>query len=137
MVGPAQVHAQQHVGPVLGFGTAGPRLDIQVGIVLIHLATEHAAELKALEALLQLRELGGHVGDGAFVTLLDRHLQQFGGIVQAGTQVVQRTDDVRQGCALAAQILGPLGLVPDAGVFQLALYLGQSITFVIVVKDTP
>src|SRR5690606_34242339 len=29
-VGPAQVHAQQDVGPVLGFGAAGAGLDVQV-----------------------------------------------------------------------------------------------------------
>src|SRR5690606_9219875 len=33
LVGPAQVHAQQDIGPVLGLGAAGTGLDIQVAVV--------------------------------------------------------------------------------------------------------
>jgi hypothetical protein len=36
-----------------------------------------------------------------------------------------------------SQALGPLGIIPDIGVFQLAVDLDQSILFIIVVKDTP
>ena len=43
-VSPTQVHAQQDVGPVLGFGTAGTGLDVQVGVVRVHFVAEHAAE---------------------------------------------------------------------------------------------
>jgi hypothetical protein len=39
--------------------------------------------------------------------------------------------------ALAAEVLGALGVVPDVRVFQLAVDLGQAISFLIVVKDTP
>ena len=38
---------------------------------------------------------------------------------------------------LLAQPLGPLGIVPDCGLFQLTLNLSQSFTTLIVVKDTP
>ena len=51
--------------------------------------------------------------------------------------VVERFDDLRQLRALLTQILGALRIIPDAGVFQFALYFSQAITFVIVVKDTP
>ena len=38
VLGPAQVHAQQDIGPVLGFSTTGAGLDIEIGAVGIHLA---------------------------------------------------------------------------------------------------
>src|SRR5690606_30751839 len=50
-LGPAQVHAQQHLGPVLGLGAAGARLDVDEGVAAVHLAGEHALELQLLQAL--------------------------------------------------------------------------------------
>jgi hypothetical protein len=65
------------------------------------------------------------------------HLQQVAGVGQAAMQVVQGLDYQRQGGALATQVLCVLGVIPDVGVFQLAVYFDQPIMFVIVVKDTP
>ena len=48
-LGPAQVHAQQHVGPVLGVGAALARLDLADGVVLVVLAGEQAAQLELVE----------------------------------------------------------------------------------------
>ncbi len=50
---PAQVHAQEHVGPVLGFGATRASLNIQVGVVGVHFAGEHAAEFKLLELFIK------------------------------------------------------------------------------------
>jgi hypothetical protein len=44
---------------------------------------------------------------------------------------------LRQQGALAAQFLGVRRVVPDVWIFELAVYFGQTIMFVIVVKDTP
>jgi hypothetical protein len=52
-------------------------------------------------------------------------------------QVIQGVDDQRQGGALTPQVLRVFGVVPDAWVFELAVYFDQPIMFVIVVKDTP
>ena len=46
---PAQVHAQQHLGPVLGLGAAGAGLDIEEGVGFVELAGEHAAEFQLLD----------------------------------------------------------------------------------------
>jgi hypothetical protein len=43
---PAQVHALQHLGPVLGLGAAGAGLDVEEGRGRVHLAAEHALELE-------------------------------------------------------------------------------------------
>ncbi len=137
LVGPAQVHAQQHVGPVLGLGAAGTGLDVQVGVVGVHLAAEHAAELELLEDLAQAFDFGGDVVHGAFVVLLDRHVEQVAGVGQAAGQLIQGLDDLRQLRALAAEILGVLRVAPDVGVFEFAVYFDETIMLVIVVKDTP
>jgi len=137
LVGPAQVHAQQDVGPVLRLGAAGAGLDVQVGVVHVHLAAEHATELKLGEGLFQGLQLGLDVADGAFITFLDSHVEQVLAVGQAIGQLVQGLDDLRQHGALAAQGLGVLGLVPDGCVFQLAVDFDQAVMLVIVVKDTP
>ena len=43
---PHQVHAQQHLRPVLGFGAAGARLDVHERVGRVLVALEHAAELQ-------------------------------------------------------------------------------------------
>ncbi len=46
-------------------------------------------------------------------------------------------DDAFQGGSLAPEFLGPAGVVPDAGLSQFELYLGEAFLAVIEVKDTP
>ena len=137
LVGPAQVHAQQHVGPVLGLGAAGTGLDIQVGVVGVHLAAEHAAEFHLLEDVAQALDLGRDIVDGALVFLFGGHLQQIAGVDQAAVEVVDGVDDQRQGGTLTPQVLRVFGVVPDVRVFQFAVYFDQPIMLLIVVKDTP
>jgi prepilin-type processing-associated H-X9-DG protein len=74
---------------------------------------------------------------GAFVVFFDGHVEQVAAVAQAVGQFVQGFDDLRQHGALAAQFLGVLGLVPDGGVFQLAVDFDQTLMLLIVVKDTP
>ncbi len=52
---PAEVHAQQHLGPVLRFGTAGAGVDGDDRTALVVAATEEALLLAALERALELR----------------------------------------------------------------------------------
>ena len=47
-VRPLEIHAQQHGRPVLGFGSAGPGLNVQKGVVRVHLTREHALKLEPL-----------------------------------------------------------------------------------------
>ncbi|RMS27317.1 hypothetical protein ALP71_05775, partial [Pseudomonas coronafaciens pv. garcae] len=136
-VGPAQVHAQEDVGPVLGFGATGTGLDIQIGVVGVHFATEHAAEFELFQRRTQTLDFGSHVIDGGLVFFFGGHQQQVFGIDQSGGHFVQGFDDLRQQRALAPQLLGVGRVVPDVWIFELAVDFGQTIMFVIVVKDTP
>ena len=45
---PAQVHPQQHFSPILRFGATRPRLNIEISVVLVNLAREHAAKLQLI-----------------------------------------------------------------------------------------
>jgi hypothetical protein len=45
----AQVLAQQHRGPVLGFGAAGAGLDVDEAVVRVHRIVEHPAEFHAFD----------------------------------------------------------------------------------------
>jgi len=137
LIGPAQVHAQQNIGPVLRFGPTGTGLNIQVAVVGVHLTTEHAAEFELLKRLLQTLQLAHHIIHRALVALFGGHFQQFAGIRQAAAHFIQGFNDLRQCSAFTPQVLGALRVVPDTGIFQLTLYFGQTITLVIVVKDTP
>jgi len=46
-------------------------------------------------------------------------------------------DNRFQGGALTAQTLGPLRVIPDAGLGQFQFYLGQALLTIGEVKDTP
>ena len=45
-LGPALVHPQQHLGPVLGVGPAGPGVDLADGVALVVLAREQRLQLE-------------------------------------------------------------------------------------------
>ncbi len=41
---PAQVHAHEHLRPVLALGAAGTRIDFENGVHLVLVATQHVAQ---------------------------------------------------------------------------------------------
>ena len=48
-LGPAQIHPQQHLGPVLGVGAALPRLDLADCVALVVFAREQRPQLELVE----------------------------------------------------------------------------------------
>ena len=52
-LGPAQVHPQQHLGPVLRFGAAGAGMDGDDRVLAIVLAAEHLLDLAGLHFLIE------------------------------------------------------------------------------------
>ena len=134
---PAQVHAQQHAGPVLGFGAARAGLNVQVAVVGVHLAREHATEFQLGQFGVQLVEFGNDFVYGAFVVFFHRHVEQFFHVDDAGLEFLQGGDDLIQGDPLTAQVLGFFRGVPDGGVFQFAIDFVEAFALQIEVKDTP
>ena len=43
---PSQIHAQEHFGPVLGFGTPRSSLNVEESVGGIHFTCKHASELE-------------------------------------------------------------------------------------------
>src|SRR5690606_24371496 len=84
--GIAHVHAQQHGGPVLGFGTTGAGLDIHKAVKRVGRVGEHAAKL-------QLFDPAGHGGaiflDGGNGGIIIVHRSQFKQILRVFQTLVQ------------------------------------------------
>jgi len=127
----------KHVGPVLGLGTAGAGLNVDKGVGGVHLAGEHAPELQRLDNALVGGEVRRHRLQGVGVILLPGHLEQFARLIQPGQQAPHLTDDRVQRRALAIQVLGALGVIPDIGLLELAGDFFEAFLLFSEVKDTP
>jgi hypothetical protein len=112
---PAQVHAQQHLRPILGLGAAGTGLDVEKGAAGVGLAREHARELQALRPLFHLAQLGVNVDEHVRrLVFLRRHRQQFVAVGKRAIALLQRRQDFLETRLLATQCLRALGiLAPD------------------------
>ena len=137
VLAPAQVHAQQHLGPILRLGAAGAGLDVDECVRAVHLAGEHALEFELLdfrgEAVDIVRDRGGR----AFVVLADRKIEQIAGLAERIGQRADAADDAFERRALLAEVLRALRVVPDVGVFELARDFFEAFGLRIEVKDTP
>ena len=72
---PAQIHAHQHAGPVLGFGTARTCLNIEIAVSVIVFTGEHATEFKLRQLLFEHVEFSHGFVKGFFVVSFDGQLQ--------------------------------------------------------------
>ena len=135
-IGPFQVHAQQHRRPVLGFGPARARLNVEKGAVRVHLAGKHPLEFQALHDCREIRHVGLDFRRRGAVRFPGDHVEQFTGIAQAERQPVEALDHLFEFGALTTQILGAVRVVPDARLFQLARYFLETFVLVVVIKDT-
>ena len=137
LVAPLEIHAQQHVRPVLPFGTAGAGLDIDITVRVVHLAREHALEFHVVGEPGEALDIGGNAGDGARVVLHLGEFEKLQRVFQARFGFFERLDHILELGALAAQTLGDFGLVPDVAALQLGIDFGQTVLLVSVVKDSP
>jgi len=134
---PAQVHAQQHFRPVLRLGAAGTGLDVEIGVVDVHLAGEHALELEIGERRVGDVEIADDGGKGLLVVLFGGELEQLLGIAELGADRAQIADDALERDALLAERLRARRIVPDVRCFEFALDFDQALCPGVEVKDTP
>ena len=66
---PLEIHAQQHLRPVLRLGAARARLDVEEGVVRIHLAAEHALEFELAHVGFELARVALDFARHALVVL--------------------------------------------------------------------
>jgi len=134
---PAQVHPEQHFGPVLCLGAAGPRLYIQVGPVGIHFAGEHTTEFQDLQFAVQVIEIADGFFKQGFVLLFRRQFNDILDIGETGVELVNGQDNRFQAGSFPSQLLCVFRVIPDPCVGEFEFYLRQSFFPVFVVKDTP
>ena len=134
---PAQVHAQQHLGPVLRLGAPGTRLDIEEGIVGVEFTGEHPPKLELGHAVFEVVDVRGDSIHRFGIALFHRHLEQIGAIGEPGLQLIHVQDDAFEHRPFLTEGLGPFLVVPDVRVFEFAQHLGQALLLGLVVKDTP
>lgn len=134
---PAQIHAQNHLRPVLRLGATSTRLDVDIGIGNVLLTTEHAPKFQAAYLLLEARQIVDQLRDRGGIIFFYRQLQQFIGIAKACGQRIEADNNLFQKCPFLTQRLGPIRLIPDVRLFQFPLDFRQAFSISIVVKDTP
>jgi hypothetical protein len=137
VLAPAQVHAQQHLGPVLRFRAAGAGLDVDERVRGIHLAGEHALEFELLDFRRKTVDVVCDCRNRAFVVLAEREVEQIAGFAERIGQRADAADDAIEACALLAEFLRALGIVPDGRAFELARDFLEALGLRIEVKDTP
>ena len=126
-LGPAQVHPQEHLGPVGRLGPAGAGTDRQDGGPLVVLAGEEQRGPLARELGLERRgvalELRLEVGVRGLVEQLHGGFE----VVGAGQQVAPRLDLGAQAVGFAEDLLGAALVVPEAGFLGQRLELGDAL----------
>jgi hypothetical protein len=96
-----EVLAQQHAGPVAGFGAAGAGLDVDEAVVGVGRVVEHAAEFEVGDQLLRRVEVAFDRNQGVFVVFVARQLEQVAGIDPRRADAGQRADHGFEGFFLA------------------------------------
>jgi hypothetical protein len=132
----AQVLAQQHRCPVLGFGAAGAGLDIDEAVVGVHRVGKHAPEFQRFDLLAQRFGIGLDRLQRVVVVFLARHVEQIAGIAQSGIDFSEGVDHAFERLLFLAQCQRALLVVPDGRVFEFLVDLLEFLGLQIEVKDT-
>jgi hypothetical protein len=111
-------------------------LNVQKRIVRVHLARKHALKFECFDLEAQTINVGLDFLCGPGIRLFGGHLQEFRGIAQRALEAIQAAYDLLELGPLPAEFLSAIRVVPDAGLFELALYFLQTFVFVVVIKDT-
>jgi hypothetical protein len=134
---PAQVHPEQHLGPVGRLGPARPGADREDRRTVVVLTGEQQGRPFTGEVRLErggiALELGLQVGIGRLVQELDRRLEVGG----AGQQVTPGVELGAETVGLAQDLLGVTLIVPEAGFLGQCLELGDALGLGLEVKDAP
>jgi hypothetical protein len=104
--------------------------------VRIHLARKHALELELFHLGTQPLGVRFDFRRSREIPLGSGKIEKLSRVRQAPRQAVEADDDILEFRALSTEFLGPLGRIPDSGLFEFAGYFLQAFFFVLVIKDT-
>jgi hypothetical protein len=102
----------------------------------VHLARKHALELELLDFQPEAVDVGFDLLGRPGIRLFGGQIQEFRRVAEGALEAVQAAHDLLELGAFLPQFLSAIGVVPDAGLLELALYFLQTFEFVVVIKDT-
>ena len=100
---PSHIHAQQHLGPVLRLGAAGPRMHFEIAIIAVGLARQQALDLALARFFAQFFEIGLRLGDDRPIALGVAELDQPDGVIDLALDAAIALDRAVEPRALAQQ----------------------------------
>ncbi len=110
-----EVHAEEHLGPVVGLGAADAGGDGDEGVAVVVLAGEEGLQLDLGHAGPDLEELLVGLGQEVLVAGLLGHLVGEAGILEARDHVAQGVHLGLEGLELAEDLAGLALVIPEAG----------------------
>ena len=129
LLGPLQIHAQQHLGPVLRFGAAGAGLNFEKRIVRIEFAVEHAAELEVAELRFDARRVRARLRRASPRRLRRPRVSSSSPMSPRPVPTRSRLrDDAIQRRAFLTEHLRAVRVVPHVGLLQFEFYLFEAIS---------
>jgi hypothetical protein len=136
-LGPAEVHPEEHLGPVGRLGPAGAGADREDRSASVVLAREEEGGALAAEVALELGrrsvELGRQLGIAGFLDELEGRQE----VVDAGLETTPELDLRAQVVRFAEDLLGAALVVPEPGLAGQRLQLGDTPLLRLEVKDAP
>ncbi|GBD15921.1 hypothetical protein HRbin26_00816 [bacterium HR26] len=132
---PAQVHPEQHLGPVLRVHPAGPGMDRQDGILRVVRAAQHEPQLELVKLARELLDLGSQLSLEVIVVP-----SQLGQLLQIARLAGKRLPLLHLLAELAQPSHGPLGtlrVVPEFRIGAQLFKLGDLPALAREVKDAP
>jgi len=136
-LGPAEVHAQEHLRPVGRLRSAGAGTDREDGRACVVLAREKQLGALPPEVGVQRRrlplELGEELRIGGLLDQLERRQE----VVDTALEAAPQLDLVAKAVSLAKGLLRAGLIVPEAGFAGQRLQLGDAAFLRLEVKDAP
>src|SRR6266436_8682558 len=136
-LGPPQVHAGEHLSPVLGLRSARARVNGEDGVLPVLRTREHDLDGKGLEVLLKGDETLLDAGRLALVAGLRRHFPQHTEILGFADQLLEASDRPREIGALLHERLGLAAIIPEARSGHLLVDYRDARVLGFEVKDAP
>jgi len=125
-LGPAQIHAQKHLGPVRRFGSACAGVDADDGVALVIRAGEEQAGSEPRVLAAERGEVGVQSGGHLDVLAVDGQLGQFAQVVGVLNQAVPGLDLLAQTLRRSQKLLGGALVGPEIGRAGLLVQIAQS-----------
>ncbi len=131
LVGPADVHAHEHLGPVRGVDATGAGANVDEGVALVVLARQQRAHLHGLDIGAQGLALGigvGQRGGHGIALFALGELVEHGQVFETLPQFLDTAQFTLRMGELTGDLLGVFLVVPQVGIGRLMFELVDATT---------